>query len=307
MKIFIAGGTGFIGGNLIRALKEKGHNIRCLVRTQERASVCRKAGFDAVVGDITDRESLKGVLDGVEMVVHLVGIIEESGKATFEGVHVEGTRNLLDEAIAANVAHFFYQSALGASLTSPAGYQKTKAEAEELVKSSGLTFTIFRPSLVIGDNDGFTTRIRELINLAPVVVVPGEGNARFQPLYVGDWVKCFMTVIHDASRITHHASRIYELGGPEHLTYNEMLALIMEAMNVKKPVMHMPLTVAKAGMPFMGIAKGLGNLLGMKVPSITTEQLSLLEIDNICDTDSVVRQFGFQPVAFREALSKFLG
>ncbi|MEK6673948.1 MAG: NAD(P)H-binding protein, partial [Nitrospirota bacterium] len=207
--IFIAGGTGFIGQNLIRALKEKGHSIRCLVRTQERASICEKAGFDAVVGDITDRESLRNSLQGVGMVVHLVGIIEESGNATFEKVHVEGTRNLVDEAKAANVNHFFYQSALGASLTSPAGYQKTKAEAEELVKKSGLPFTIFRPSLVIGNNDGFTTRIKELINLGPVVVIPGDGNARFQPIFVEDWVKCFMKIFSDASRITHHASRIY--------------------------------------------------------------------------------------------------
>lgn len=300
--IFIAGGTGFIGSNLLVALKDRGYKISCLVRTAGRAARCKQAGFEPVLGDITDRESLKGALKGIDMVVHLVGIIEDKGEMTFEKVHVKGTRNLVDEAQLAGVKHFFYQSALGASLASSARYYSTKAEAEEIVKNSGIPYTIFRPSLVIGDKDGFTTKLRELIGLGPVVVVPGDGKAKFQPMYVEDWVKCFLKFLSDSN----HASRIYEFGGPEHLTYNELTAQLMEAMGIKKSIVHMPMFLAKAGVPFIGLSRRLGKAFGRAVPSVTHEQLNLLAKDNVCDIDSIEKNFGFKPLSYKEALKRFI-
>ncbi len=300
--IFIAGGTGFIGQHLLRALRERIYPVKCLVRTEERALLCRKRGFDVVLGDITDRESLGGVLHGVDMVVHLVGIIEEKGDMTFEKVHVEGTRNLIDEAKRAGVRHFFYQSALGASLSSDALYQRTKAKAEELVKNSGIPYTIFRPSLVIGKRDGFTERLKELISLGPFVPVPGTGKARFQPIYVGDWVRCFLSIIGKEDVI----GKTYEFGGPEHLTYNELILQLMEIMGKKKPLIHMPLSIAKAGIPLMGLGNKIGSIIGKKIPTVTSEQLMLLERDNVCDIDSVRRFFGFEPIRYREALKLFI-
>lgn len=300
--IFIAGGTGFIGQHLLRALKEGDHRIRCLARTDERAALCRKRGFEAVTGDITERESLRGVLTGVETVVHLVGIIEEKGEMTFQRVHVEGTKNLVDEAKKAGVRHFFYQSALGASLESDASYQRTKAEAEEIVKNSGIPYTIFRPSLVIGENDGFTEKLKELVRLGPFVPVPGTGEARFQPLYVGDWVRCFLSILGSTESI----GKTYEFGGPEHLTYNELILQLMEVMGVKKPLIHFPLSLAKAGIPLIGIGNRIGRIIGKKIPTVTAEQLMLLGRDNICDLDSVKRFFGFEPLRYKEALKMFI-
>jgi NADH dehydrogenase len=309
MKFFIAGGTGFIGSHLVDALSKGGYAVRCLVRTEERAAVCKKAGFEVAIGDITDRESLKGRLDNCDIVVHLVGIIEEKGDMTFENVHVEGTRNLIDEAKRANIKHIFYQSALGASINSWAKYYKTKAEAEDIVKASGIPYTIFRPSLVIGKGDGFTEKLKELIRLGPFVPIPGSGNGKFQPIYVEDWVKCFMTLFSNGSRFTVHGSRIYEFGGPEYLTYNEMVLQLMEAMQIHKPLVHMPIKLIKLiklSLPFAGISRQIGSLLGKKIPKVTGEQLGLLQLDNICDRDSVERNFGFVPMMYREALKKFI-
>lgn len=305
-SIFIAGGTGFIGQHLLRALAKTDHKIRCLARSSERASLCKKTGFDAVIGDITYSQSLKGSLEGIDTVVHLVGIIEDKGEMTFERVHVGGTSNLVDEAKKAGVKHFFYQSALGASLSSSSRYQKTKAEAEEIVKASGIPYTIFRPSLVIGEKDGFTEKLRELVTLGPVVPVPGDGNARFQPIYIDDWVKCFLNILPDASRFPLPASRIYEFGGPEQLTYNELAARLMDEMGIKKSIIHMPMMLAKAGVPFMGISQKLGGLFGRKIPTVTAEQLELLGKDNICGLNSVETLFGFKPITYREALNRFI-
>lgn len=300
--IFIAGGTGFIGQHLLRAFKKNNYKIRCLARSSERAGLCKKTGFDAVIGDITDSQSLKGSLEGIDTVVHLVGIIEDNGDMTFERVHVEGTRNLVDEAKKAGVRRFFYQSALGASLKSPARYHRTKAEAEEIVKGSGIPYTIFRPSLVIGEKDGFTEKLKDLVGLGPVVVVPGDGNAKFQPVYVDDWVKCFLSIINNTNAI----GKTYEFGGPEHLTYNEIVTQLMDVMGIKKKIAHMPMVLARAGVPFMGISQKIGGLFGKKVPSVTTEQLALLGVDNICDPDSVESSFGFSPITYREALRRFI-
>jgi NADH dehydrogenase len=306
MKFFIAGGTGFIGSHLVDALSNGGYKSRCLVRTEGKAEICKKVGFEAAIGDITDRESLKGKLKDCDIIVHLVGIIEEKGKMTFENVHVEGTKNLVDEAKKSDVKHIFYQSALGASIISKAKYHKTKAEAEEIVKSSGIPYTIFRPSLVIGQGDGFTEKIKELVKLGPFVPIAGDGNTKFQPIYVEDWVKCFMEIFSDASRIAHYASHVYEFGGPEHLTYNEIILKLMEAMGINKPLIHVPLKIIELSLPFSRISMKIGNILGKKIPSVTSEQLRLLQSDNICAKDSVEKIFGFTPLTYRDALKKFI-
>lgn len=300
--IFIAGGTGFIGQHLLKALERGDYRIKCLARTDERAALCKKRGFEAVTGDITERESLRGVLTGIDTVVHLVGIIEERGEMTFQKVHVEGTRNLVDEAKRSGVKHFFYQSALGASLKSDAAYQRTKAEAEEIVKGSSIPYTIFRPSLVIGEGDGFTEKLKELVRLGPFVPIPGTGEARFQPIYVGDWVRCFLSILGSIET----RGLTYEFGGPEYLTYNDLILQLMEEMGIRKPLIHIPLSLAKAGIPLIGLGNRIGKIIGKKIPTVTAEQLVLLGRDNICDLDSVKRLFGFEPLRYKEALKMFI-
>jgi NADH dehydrogenase len=291
--IFVAGGTGFIGGHLLRALKEGGRPVRCLARDPKRAGACGEMGFELAQGDITDRESLRGALRGVRTVVHLVGIIEERGRQTFKRIHVEGTANLVEEAKGAGVRHFFYQSAIGADLDSWALYHRTKAEAEEMVKASGIPFTIFRPSLVIGEGGGFIEKLRGIIRAAPVIPVPGNGEAKLQPIYVGDLVKCIVKAVEDPGAL----GRTYELGGPEHLTYNEIVRTLAGAMGVEKRLVHIPTGLASLGVRI---------LQRTPLRPATLEQLRLINTDNICDRESVRKNFGFEPISLREALSLFI-
>lgn len=298
--IFVTGGTGFIGRHLLDALKERGCAVRCLVRNSAGATLCSKKGFETSAGSVFDRESLKGSLNGITMVVHL-GIIEEKADMTFEMVHLDGTKNLVDEAVKAGVGHFFFQSALGASLNSSFRYHRTKAEAEEIVKASGIPYTIFRPSVVIGEEDDLIEKLRRLIRLSPVVAVPGDGNAKFQPIDVDDWVRCFLAIMGDESAF----GKTFEFGGPEHLTYNQIVMLLMEVMGIKKKIVHMPMIFARAGVPFIGVARGIGRFLSKEIPSVTSEEVRFLGMDNICEPDSVEKLFGFKPITCREALLKF--
>ncbi|GBD99133.1 3 beta-hydroxysteroid dehydrogenase/Delta 5--_4-isomerase [bacterium BMS3Abin07] len=300
--ILIAGATGFVGRHLLEQLKEKPVRVRCLVRNADKADQVRALGFGAVRGDITDPSSLENALAGINTLVHLVGIIEEKGELSFRNVHVTGTENLINESIKHGVKRIIFQSALGSDINSPFNYLKTKAEAEQIIISSGIPYTIFRPSLIVGKGDGFTERVKQIISAGPAVPVPGNGTARFQPLYINDWVKCFMKVTENNIP----PNRVYTFGGPEQLTYNEILLQIMKALGINKPVIHIPVNAARLALPFMGFIGSIAKILGRKIPPVTNELLSLLNRDNICDENSVENNFGFTPVRFSDALNEFI-
>ncbi len=300
--IFIVGATGFVGRHLVGKLSAQGIPARCLVRSLQKAKEHLPREVETLRGDITDRESLRGKLDGARMVVHLVGIIMEQGGRTFEGVHVKGTANLVEEALSAGVEHIFFQSALGADIRSPFRYLKTKAKAEELVKESGIPYTIFRPSLIIGPGDGFTENMKALLKQGPVVPVPGSGEARFQPIFIGDWVRCFMKVLEDPG----FRNRTVEFGGPEQLSYNEILKTMMRVAGTDKPIIHLPVAVTKMTLPFLHVLGTLARKGGFKVPDVSPEQIDLLQMDNIAGKDSVERVFGFKPIGFEDALRQSL-
>ncbi len=124
--IFIAGASGFVGGHLTDYLLSKGHKLKCLARSEKAKKSLSEKGVVVVPGDITKAETLRGVLDPDDLVIHLVGIMEEKWEATFQGIHIEGTKNLVAEAQRAGVRHFFYQSALGADRSSWSGYLQDK-------------------------------------------------------------------------------------------------------------------------------------------------------------------------------------
>jgi len=300
--IFIAGGTGFVGRNLLRSFEGEGLPIRCLVRDAGKGEWVRSLGFETVSGDITDEDSLRGVMDGVKTVVHLVGIIEEKPGRSFQDVHVRGTENLVNEAIAAGVGNFFYQSALGADPGSSSSYLNTKARAERVVISANIPYTIFRPSLIVGPGDGFTERMKQLLSAGPVVPVPGDGNSRFQPLYIEDWIRCFSAFLEGGGL----ENRVLEIGGPEQLTYNEILTAMMKALKIAKPVVHLPMGLLRTSLPFQGVLRSFAELFGREIPAVTGELLSLLSRDNLCEIDSIEKHFNFSPLPFTEAVKKFL-
>lgn len=292
--IFIAGSTGFVGGHLVSDLTAKGHKVRCLVRSEKAAASLSSRGVEVVRGDITSAESLKGILGPEDLVIHLVGIIEERGRATFESIHTKGTANLVDEAKRAGVRHFFYQSALGADRNSWSGYLKTKADAEEIVKTSGLRYTIFRPSLIIGPWDGFTKKLLDMLKISPVIPIPGEGTAKFQPVYIKDWLKCIDKVLDDPGSYV----STFDIGGPEHLTYREIVETMAESIGRHKSAFTIPMGLMKLSAVFLGTV--------LSSPPVTVDQLRLLEQDNICDPDTIEKNFGFTPVRFKDALKEFV-
>jgi NADH dehydrogenase len=227
-------------------------------------------------------------------VIHLVGIIQEIPGVTFRGVHVEGTRNVIEAARKAGVRHFFHQSALGTRPGAKSEYHRTKWEAEELVRQSGIPHTILRPSLIYGLGDGFTTRLSEMLKLVPVMPVIGSGKSRVQPIYIDDVVSCMVKAVTGDAFL----NEIYEIGGPDQLTYEEVTKAIAEAMGIKRTAVHVPLFFMKP------IARALETMLSN--PPLTTDQLIMLQEDNVCSMRDIRDAFGIEPLAFREGLRKFI-
>jgi NADH dehydrogenase len=134
----------------------------------------------------------------------------------------------------------------------------------------------------------------KMIKLLPILPIPGEGRSRFQPVYIRDWMRCMSKVIDSPEKYP----STYDIGGPEHLTYTEMVEILSEVMGRKKPVFRIP----------MGLMKLFVSLLSKVFSSspVTSDQLRLLEMDNISDLEAVERNFGFKPVRYKDALKDFI-
>jgi len=292
--ILVTGGTGFVGTHLIRRLREQNIAVRVVVRNLNKVRLIEDLGVEIINGDVSDRTSLERAMRGIERVIHLVGIIQEGPGVTFQGVHLEGTRNVVDAAKGAGVRHFFYQSALGTRPDGRSAYHKTKWLAEELVRTSGIPFTILRPSLIYGPGDQFTIRLSDMIRFSPMIPVIGSGASKVQPIFIDDVVACIVKAVTGDPFL----NAGYEVGGPDQLTYEEVTVAIAEAMGVKRPTLHMPLFFVRS------MARVFETVLPK--PPVTTDQLVMLQEDNVCSMHDIRDVFGIEPTGFREGLKRFL-
>jgi NADH dehydrogenase len=292
--ILVTGGTGFVGGHLIRRLRQEDVPVRALVRNPDKAQALKDLGVDVVKGDVSDSASLEKASSGVERVIHLVGIIQEGPGATFQGVHVGGTRTVIEAAKKSGVRHLVYVSALGTRPDAKSNYHKTKWAAEELVRAAGIPYTILRPSLIYGAGDLFTIRLSQMIRLSPLLPVIGSGSSKVQPIFIDDVVTCILKSVTSDCCL----NEIYEIGGPDQLTYEEVTVAIADAVGVKRPTLHLPLF-------FMKSVATVFEAVLPKAP-VTTDQLIMLQEDTVCSMRDIRDAFGIEPLGFRDGLKKFI-
>jgi NADH dehydrogenase len=293
MKILITGITGFLGSHLAESLAASGHTLRGLVRKpQQRDHLSPQVRVELVEGDVTKPGTLKDALRGMDAVIHLVAIAYEHAGQTYEAVNAQATRNLLDAAKRAGIKRFIHLSALAVDAHSPYGYLRSKGEGEDAVRASELDWTIFRPSVLVGPEDEFANALARWLVITPFLFpIVGNGQARFQPLWVEDLVTCLVKTLSDSGAIR----RSYEVGGPEHLTYEEMVKQILAALGRRRILLHAPVPLMKPVVKLMELV--------LPYPPATTSLLALLNVDNTTALDSVERQFGFKPRRFREVIA----
>lgn len=284
-RIAITGGTGFVGIHTTKALVRAGHEVVVVSRGQHRGP--RVEGSTPVKGDVVTGRGLAEAFAGCDAVVHLVAIIRERRGATFAAVNAEGARNAVEAAGRAGVGHFVHISAIGVHPNPRYPYLETKWQGEHSVRGSGVPHTVLRPSLIYGLGDGFFTVLTRLIRLQPVVPVVGDGRALFQPIAVEDVARIIVESIERGPD-----DQIHEIGGPDHLTYEQIIEIIRRELGVRRLLVHVPV---RAMLPLAAVMDAL-----LPNPPVTPAQLRLLEKHNITRLDAVPRAFGFRPLAFAE-------
>ncbi len=290
--MLVTGATGFVGSHLTGELIGRG----CRVRALSRSGVAME-GAEGVKGDVIDTESLRGVCSGVDTVVHLVAVIREEKPYTFESVNHRGTVNMLSAAVDSGVKRFIYVSALGAVNNPRYKYAYSKWLAEEAVRSSGLRWTIIKPSIIYGSGFGFFNRLVQSIKLSPpfLAPMPGRGDSLFQPVAVEDVVECIIRIIDGEGFIC----RSIDIGGPRHVSYSGMLDALMEILGRKRIKVPVPVFLMRAVVPAMGLV--------LRDPPVTPVELRQLELNNITDTESIFKNFGFRPRELRDGLREIKG
>lgn len=294
MKVFVTGGTGFVGREVVRQLLAGGDQPVCLVRPGSEDKLPGGAELTFRLGDVTDPASLEGALQGCQAVIHLVGIIREipARRVTFERLHRQGTAHMVMAAEVQGVQRFIHMSANGVSEGAVTGYYRSKWQAEQILRGSNLRWTIFRPSIIYGAEDDFCNRLAELIRLLPVIPVVGNGRYRMAPVAVEDVAAGFVAAL----RLPACEGRIYPVCGRDSFTFNEVLDHIGRALGRPRVCkVHSPLFLVKP------LISCLQNLPGFP---LTGDQLSMLLAGNICDSQPWVEELGIEPQTFAEAISR---
>jgi NADH dehydrogenase len=294
--ILVTGGTGFVGPRVVHALRERDQPVRALVRAPSgRAATTLAAwGAELVQGDMTDRESLRRAVEGCEGVVHLVAI-RQGSEEQFRRVMEDGTRDLVAAAKDAGVKRFVLMSALGTSEETKdlVPYYHAKWEQEQTVQGSGLEHVIFRPSFVFAREGGILPTFRRLARLTPVTPIIGSGQQRIQPIWVDDVGAYFAQAVDK----TDAANRIFELGGPDAVSWNEFWKRLKRALGQRRPSIHVPVALMRANA-----------LVTERLPGnipLTRDLLTMLEHgDNVVSNDDAVRTFRLPLVPLDEQLRR---
>lgn len=287
MKLLVTGGTGFVGTHVVNALARRGHSVAVLTRRPESVSNRYNRPVEAVTGDVLDPASLSRAVAGREAVVHLVGIIHESGDQTFDRMHREAVENVVSAMTGEGIRRLLHMSAMGTSDDSPSAYGRTKAAGERVVRGSALEWTIFRPSIVFGRGDGFVSLLAPIVRYNPgFIPVIGPGTTRFMPVSVYDVARVFADSLEKAET----AGQAFEIGGPATLTLNEIYREIAVAVGKpRKPLVHLPLWWGR----FLAARfEGAFRRGWLDRPPLTRDQLLSLARDNVGDVAKTNAVFG---------------
>ncbi len=249
--------------------------------------------------DFASHESLVKGLRGAVAMVHLVGIIGEVGTQTFERVHIDTTARLLAAARDAGVRRWVHMSALGTRKNAPARYHQTKWEAEELVRGSGLAWTILRPSIIYGPGDSFTNLFVRIARYSPVVPVIGGGEGLLQPVELEMVARSVVGAIGHPEAV----GRSFDVCGPERLSLRDLIRLVLEASGQRRWLMPVPWWIARIQAALLEAV--FPRLLGRPAP-LTRDQLRMLGEDNVGDGAPADQAFGLRHRPLREALESWL-
>jgi NADH dehydrogenase len=284
MNIAVVGATGFVGSHLVPHLIGAGHRVTAISRSGRRLPGWTDA-VEARAADVTAAAGLDEALAAADAVVHLVAIPRESKGRRFDEVNVQGTRNVVEAAQRAGIRRFVHLSVLGVADDPKLAYLWSKWLGEQAVRASSLDWVVLRPSLMFGEGDGFFNLVKATLRYwSPgVVAIPGSGDARFQPLSVDDLAIAVERCLIDADR----GGSVYELGGPDWVTYRQIVDEVMRVTRIRRLKLPMPIPLISA----------LTSVTDRVLPAfpVSHDQISSLQRPNYTDLDAFEKAFGVTP------------
>ncbi len=286
MRVAITGAGGFIGRHLVPRILREGYSVAALVHRS------RPAGWPQEVavhqGEVTDQGFLVGTLGGCDAVVHLAAILRQDG-GSFKGINVGGTRTVVAACKEANVSRLIHVSAQGARTAASTGFLRSKGAAEEVVRSSGLRWTILRPSLVLGREAGFAVRLAQALRRGRRVPIVGPGRNLVQPVHVEDLGDLVCLCLREGKG----EGRILEVGGPGRIPLSDLSLRFARALGHQGPPIHIPRSVAL-------LAAGVMAWATPRAP-VTPGEVAMMTMENVCN-NSQLEAIGFRPARDLEAM-----
>lgn len=288
--ILVTGANGYVGRHVVNRLAASGQQVRAMVRNTKAYTA--PTGVEVVQADVTRPDTLQAAVAGVDAIVHAAAItanLKEPYRGAYKQINEAGTANLVAEAARAGAKRVVLVSGLGTRPAPEGTYMATRWGMEEAVRGSGLPYLILQPSVQFGDGAEFTAALARLASTSPVVPAMSGSHDKFQPIWVEDVVTCVEKALADGALL----GREIAIGGPDHLTFREILQATLEAAGKKRLMAPMPVPLARVAATFMSV---------LPRPPLTRATLELFSFDNATDLDAVKRQFGFDPRPFRQHL-----
>ena len=269
LTIFCAG---FIGKSLIFELLQKGYIVNAVSRNPylrgNLRSMANIGQLEIKYGDIIKKDTIEHYFQNSDIVINLVGVLAENSKNKYRNAHVIGPKNLGELSKKYDIKRLIHISSIGADTQSNINYQKTKGEGEEAIKDNFSDVSIIRPSIVFGPEDGFFNVQAKLLKLSPIIPLFGGGKNKFQPVYVNDLVEGIIKIFSDDK----YKSKIFEFGGPDIMTMQDVYQFILNKLNIKRLLIPTPIFAASIMAQFIQLLPN---------PIITTDLVKALKIDNV--------------------------
>lgn len=291
--ILVTGASGYVGSYVLGQLAKTNAGtpvralVRALVRGQSQAGKVQALGAQPVTGDVTDPASLAGAMQGVDTVIHLAAVNRDRGAVTMERVNQQGTINVVDAAKLAGVKHIINVVGLGASPSKPYPLAKTQGVGVDAIIKSGVPYTILEASVIFGAGDEFLNTLAGLARVPPFMIVPGDGQSKFQPIAASDVAACVVKSVTLPSVL----NKRLQICGAEILTLEQIIDEILKTMQLSRTKLKMPV-------PVLGIAVGLMDAL-LPRPPVTPSLLAQLGVDNVATDNATQKVFGVQPMSLR--------
>jgi uncharacterized protein YbjT (DUF2867 family) len=253
--LLLTGATGLVGSALLRRLVDEGTQVRCLVRDPRRLGA-QRVRVQIALGDLADPPSFRNAMRGVDTVVHLAASIRDQPRGSIEELNGIATWRMVRAAQRQGVERFVFFSVLGASTHHRARFFRAKALAEQAVAEAELRSTVFAPSIVYAPGDPWLTLLERLA-LLPAMPVSGRGHARYQPIWAEDVADCVIAALHTpAPGDEQNVTERFELAGPQTLSNNEIIRLVLRSQGRNRPLLHVPTPLVSRGLRLLEATMG---------------------------------------------------